>query len=142
MKVVLDTTIIESAMLTPFGGSAQILELISSGALTLLLDNRIYAEYEEVLALKKFHIPASSRRIILDRLSSKAVWISASSLPVSLPDSEDLMFPEVAVAGKAEAIITGNKRHFPGIRSYGVHIFSPVEFLKYYSRKINTISHG
>jgi predicted nucleic acid-binding protein len=51
-------------------------------------------------------------------------------LEIHLPDPEDEPFLEVAIAGRVEAIVTGNKRHFPRKQYEGVKILSPVEFLE------------
>jgi len=47
-----------------------------------------------------------------------------------LPDPDDEPFLEIALAAKAMAIVTGNKRHFPKREYEGVKILSPAEFLK------------
>ena len=126
----MDTNVLVSALLTPFGGPSRILELISSGQILLLLDNRIFAEYREVLARPKFQVPSHARQIVLERLSRKALWITTQPLALTLPDKDDVMFVEVAVAGKAYALITGNKRHFPLKRVRNIKILSPREFLQ------------
>lgn len=129
MKLVLDTNVLVSAMLTPFGGPSRIIELISSGEITLLLDQRIFLEYKTVLSRERFKIPLRSQNIILDRLYEKAFFVMASPLSFALPDPEDNMFVEVAVAGRADALITGNKKHFPSSTVKEVLICSPSEFL-------------
>ena len=54
MKVVIDTNVIVSGLLTPFGNSAEIVRMITSGKLNLCFDARILTEYEEVLKRPKF----------------------------------------------------------------------------------------
>lgn len=54
MRIVLDTNIIVSALMTPNGDPARILDLVIAGRATLLLDERILDEYREVLRRKKF----------------------------------------------------------------------------------------
>jgi predicted nucleic acid-binding protein len=41
---------------------------------------------------------------------------------VQLPDADDLPFLEVALSGKADALVSGNVRHFPG--RLGVDVLS------------------
>ena len=131
MKVVLDTNVLVSAFLSPFGGPSQILQLISLGKLTLLLDQRIFQEYRDVLARKRFHIPSELRNRILEKLSEKALWITPEPVTLHLPDSEDCKFVEAAISGKADALITGNIKHFPVSQIGSVRIFLPSEFLKH-----------
>jgi len=54
-RVVLDTNIIVSALLTPLGAPAQVFLLVLGGSAQLCVSGNIYAEYEEVLTR-----PASS----------------------------------------------------------------------------------
>jgi len=131
VKIVLDTNVLVSAFLSPFGGPSQILQLISLGKLTLLLDQRIFQEYRDVLARKRFHIPSELRNRILERLSEKALWITPEPVTLHLPDSEDCIFVEAAISGKADALITGNIKHFPVSQISSVRIFLPSEFLKH-----------
>jgi predicted nucleic acid-binding protein len=50
-----------------------------------------------------------------------------------LTDPDDEAFLEVALSGRASALVTGSKRHFPK-RAYGeVRILSPAEFLEVWS---------
>ena len=39
---------------------------------------------------------------------------AVSPCAVRLPDADDLPFLEVALSGNADALVTGNVRHFPG----------------------------
>ncbi len=49
MKIVLDTNVIVSAAMTAHGTSARIIDLLADGAFALCTDDRILAEYEDVL---------------------------------------------------------------------------------------------
>ena len=49
-RIVLDTNVLVSAFLNPNGTPAQLLTLVLAGELKLLFDERIMAEYAEVLA--------------------------------------------------------------------------------------------
>jgi len=46
-----------------------------------------------------------------------------------LHDPKDDMVLEVAVAGKCEAIVTHNRRHFDGAASFGIRVLSPAGLL-------------
>ena len=47
-----------------------------------------------------------------------------------LPDPGDEFLLELAVAGRADAIVTHNVRHFPRIDRLGVGVVTPGEFLR------------
>ena len=54
MKIVLDTNVVVSGLLTPFGTSGEIVRMVSAGKLILQYDSRILLEYQEVLYSTKF----------------------------------------------------------------------------------------
>lgn len=54
MNAVLDTNILVSALLTPAGSCAQILDLIRDEVVQAYLDARVFAEYEDVLLDPRF----------------------------------------------------------------------------------------
>lgn len=112
MRIVLDTNVLVSAMLTGGGAPDFAVQLVLQGAVILLVDSRILAEYDEVTARTRFKFDEIERRILLDVLANIAEPIVAGPLRVALPDPDDRMFVEVAIAGGAGAIVTGNTRHF------------------------------
>lgn len=55
MRVVLDTNVLISAIITPFGNAARILDLVLLREIqAIYYDDRILAEYREVLLRPKF----------------------------------------------------------------------------------------
>jgi putative PIN family toxin of toxin-antitoxin system len=54
MKIVLDTNVLVSGLLTPFGPCGKIVRMVSAGKLILYIDARILSEYNEVLQRPKF----------------------------------------------------------------------------------------
>ena len=56
--------------------------------------------------------------------------VGAVPLPLSLPDPDDAMFLEVASAGGAEYVVTGNIRHFPTDARQGITVVSPRDFIE------------
>ncbi|MBE3551207.1 MAG: hypothetical protein BLITH_0719 [Brockia lithotrophica] len=129
MKVVLDTNVLVSALLTPHGPAARILDAVLAGRLFLLFDDRVFREYGEVLNRDRFGFSPEDVRELLEFIRSEGQKVSAAPLAIELQDPDDLMFVEVAVAGKAEAIITGNQKHFPEGSYFGIPVMSPAEML-------------
>ncbi|MGB9868299.1 MAG: putative toxin-antitoxin system toxin component, PIN family [Bacillota bacterium] len=129
MKIVLDTNVLVSALLAPHGPAARILDAVLTGRLDLVFDDRILHEYEEVLRRERFGFAAEDVKALLDFTRSEGQAVVAPPLKVALPDLDDLMFVEVAVAGGADAIVTGNKKHFPAGCYGGVPVMSPAEVL-------------
>jgi len=128
VRVVLDTNVIVSAVLTPDGPCARIVDLLAAGALTVCADDRILAEHDEVLRRPALKIDPGNIEGLLDLVRSAALPVAALPLDVSLPDPDDLLFLEVATAAQA-VLVTGNDRHYPRHSRFDVRILSPREFL-------------
>ena len=136
MIVVLDTNVIVSGILRPYSKAASILRLVATGAITLAYDLRIFSEYRDVLNRPKFTFAKEDIDAFLDQVDKEGVLVSVMPLKFRLPDPEDESFLEVALAGKATAIVTGNKRHFPKKECEGTRILSPAEFLEAFRSEI------
>ena len=117
------------------GAAREILLLIDEGLITPVLSVPVFLEYESVLKRKEFLVAAGISRLdvdaILNGILSRARLQRIDFLwrPI-LPDPKDDCVLECAVNGRAAAIVTFNRRHFPGVqRQFGIHIESPGEFL-------------
>ncbi len=128
MIVVLDTNVLVSAMLSPFGPAARILEMALAGDLQLAYDDRILFEYREVLSRPRFGFGPDDVADLLESLQSGGISVLAQPLRQTLPDPTDQAFLEVAALSDA-SVVTGNRRHFPAELCNPVHVFSPAEFL-------------
>ena len=131
MKVVLDTNVLVSALLSPYGPPARILDLILLGKLIPLYDDRILHEYRQVLLRERFGFEPQAVEALLQYVELVGMKVVASPLAghQAAPDPEDLMFLEVALTSRAEALITGNMRHFPPAIRQGVRVVEPAAFL-------------
>ena len=131
MNVVLDTNVLVSALLSPFHTPARVLDLILAGEVEIAFDDRIMAEYREVLARPKFAFDLRAVEDILDFIEHSGIAVTSLPLPAAkLPDIDDLPFLEVAAAAQA-TLVTGNVRHFPPDQRAGVAVLSPAEFLEH-----------
>lgn len=142
MLVVVDTNVLVSALITPFGNAARILDMVMSGELELLYDDRIIAEYREVLLRPKFSFNKTDVDALLSFIEADGIKITA--LPVNEPliDEDDIPFIEVAMGAlsipsikQTGVLITGNKQHFKGKPAKQVKIMTPDEFLKFWKRE-------
>jgi hypothetical protein len=62
VKVVLDTNVLVSAVLTAHGTCARIIDLLVDGTFSLLADDRILAEYTDVLQRPELHLVRKTSR--------------------------------------------------------------------------------
>jgi len=138
VRIVLDTNVLVSGLISPFGPPGEIVRMVSSGELTLFLDARVLAEYAEVLARPQFGFDHDDVAALLDFTLHAGLTVAASPLPAALPDPDDEPFLEIALASGTEYLVTGNRIHFPEGLCQGVAIVSPAEFIESYREGRNT----
>jgi uncharacterized protein len=138
LRIVLDTSVLVSGLLSPYGPPGEIVRMLSSGTLTLCLDARILSEYDEVLARPRFGFDQGAVAALLDFSSGASDTAAADPLPVRLPDRDDEPVLEVAVACGAECLVTGNLAHFPVAAREGVNVVSPAQFTEWYRSRSAT----
>ena len=125
MKIVLDTNVLVSGMLRPHSAAGMLLRMIVAGALEIAVDERILLEYEEVTSRPELGIDPADARLMMERIRNRGRSTVAHPLALVVPDADDLPFIEVAHAAAADAIVTGNRRHFPATVMKGVAVVSP-----------------
>ena len=126
MRIVLDTNVLVSALLTPAGPPASIVNAVITGAIAALVDNRILFEYEDVLHRSKFGFESGDIRSVLEFFRHECEYVAAVSTSSTFDDPADLPFYEVALSGKADYLVTGNTKHYPDED----WILSPTHFLR------------
>jgi|GEM_PF-72699 len=132
MKVVVDTNVIVSGLISPGGPPGTIINMVAGGDLKICYDSRILAEYGVVLGRPEFNIAASTVAELLGQIVTSGETIPTLPLHSALPDRSDEVFLEVALAAPAYCLITGNLKHFPASSRQGMRVFSPAEFLGFY----------
>jgi putative PIN family toxin of toxin-antitoxin system len=133
MLVVLDTNILVSALLSPFGPPARVLDLLLSGDIRAAYDDRLMAEYREVLARAKFSFAPEDVATVLAYLEADGERVTARPLPCVLPDPDDLPFLEVATLAEV-VLITGNAAHYPEAVRGEVKVVASGEFIRAWRR--------
>jgi putative PIN family toxin of toxin-antitoxin system len=130
MKTVLDTNVLVSGLLSPYGAPGQIMRMIASGEIVLCYDARIIAEYREVLLRPKFSFSKDAVEALLDQMATTGIIVVGRLSRHGLPDRSDQPFLEVALAAEDPILVTGNVKHYPKQRRQGVKVMSPAEFLE------------
>jgi len=131
MRVVVDTNVLVSGLMNPHGPiPGHVLDALLAGGIILLHDDRL-SEYWEVLTRPMFVFRRADVESLLHFIDFNGEHISGKDIGVVLPDPSDLPFLEIATAGLADALITGNLRHFKPTRGrHEVYVCTPAEFLK------------
>ena len=132
-RVVLDTNVVLSGMLSNFGPAAVILGLVLNRRLGLVLDERILDEYEEVMNRPRFGLGHRDLLTVLERLRRVAQVHAPQAMPGGrrgFPDPDDVMFVEAALGARADWLVTRNLKHFPPARCGGVKIITPEQVVE------------
>ena len=95
-----------------------------------MVDDRIMAEYDEVLKRPRFGLPVSEVKLILAAIRAQAFWIEAAAVHTvrGLADPDDAPFLECALAAGVP-LITGNLRYFPKSAARDVIVITPAQFV-------------
>lgn len=135
MRVVLDTNIMISSILSPQGISAKILDLAKQMRFEILASEAILQEYEAALNysdVKKRHGYTSTEitALVEGFYEFAAVVVPSEKLDI-IDDPDDNKFLECAIEGNGEIIITRD----PDLLSIGaykeVQILTPTAFLRF-----------
>jgi putative PIN family toxin of toxin-antitoxin system len=132
LRIVLDTNVLVSGLLSPFGPPGEIVRLVSAGTVRLCVDARLLSEYEQVLLRPRFGLDPDALAALIDYIDATSQKAASAPLKVRLPDPDDEAFLEVAIATEADYLVTGNLVHFPLEARAGVSVVSPAEFVEAY----------
>jgi putative PIN family toxin of toxin-antitoxin system len=124
IRAILDTNILVSALLSPFGNPAKIYRMFLTGRLHLVICEEILLEYDDVLRRPKLHIPAIDADTVITAIRQYAEIVQPMQSVGVMPDEDDRVFYDTAKAAGAY-LVTGNTNHFP----QEPFILSPAEFV-------------
>ena len=130
MRVVIDSNVFISALLLG-RNCEEILELARAKVIEILISEEILSELEQVLG-KKFRWTESDIREFSDELREIGTIIPCGAQDIEFsPDPGDVKILACAAAGKADIIVTGDKKHLlPMKRFRDIPIVSPADFLE------------
>lgn len=130
LRLVLDTNVLVAALLTPGRTPDRALSAIMARGDVVLYDARLEAEYRAVLARPKFRgiDPGRVERLLAAVLSGAEDVGAVEPWEGAMTDADDRAFVEVALGGRADAVVTGNARHYPSGLSFAV--LSPAALLE------------
>ena len=130
MKIVLDTNVLISGILNPSGPPGRIVDFLRSGVLQLVVDDRILAEYADVLRRDYFlqYFEKSAREDVIEYLSKNSYYTSSRLVVHNMPDEGDTPFLEIALSEEVP-LITGNLKHYPKRLRRNCIVLSPKQFI-------------
>ena|SRR5436189_4671645 len=132
-RTVLDTNVLVAAVRSDRGASRVLLTAALEQRYPTLASVPLMLQYESVLTraehLAAAHISTADVEILLDALAMviEPVRISYLWRPVLSDASDDLVL-ETAVNGRADILVTFNRRHFePAAAPFGLEILAPAD---------------
>lgn len=136
-RIVVDTNVITSAMLSATGSNREVLRACLSEKVQPLIGEALFNEYEDVLArpalMSKSPPNASQRTTLFHAFLSVCEWVRVYFLwRPNLPDEADNHLVELAIAGGADAVVTNNIRDLKNSQLVfpNLQILTPAQFLK------------
>jgi uncharacterized protein len=132
MLAVIDTNVIVSGLLKETGNPSKILNLAISNQFRIAYDNRILGEYEDVLSRKEFKISPVKANSVITYIELAGFFVEVEN-PISSDDfldPKDMPFVEVFLDSHAQALVTGNIRHFLPLIEKGFSVMTPTHFIE------------
>lgn len=113
LKVVLDTNVVVSSIISGQGAEARVFDLAINKQISLYVSKPILNEYEGVLSRPRFQLSQSQVQSILSLIRASSALVHPTEKVMVSPDEPDNRFLECAEEAKADYLVTGNKRDFP-----------------------------
>ena len=132
-QVVLDTSVLVAGLRSRRGASFALLELIGDSRWRMNVSPALLFEYEELARREAAQFWAEPDKVeaVIDFICANANKPRISYLwRPFLQDPDDEMLLELAVAARADFIVTHNVRDFQGAEKFGIGILTPGGFLK------------
>ena len=136
MRVVLDTSVVVSAMRSRRGASNRLLQMAFLGSFQILATPALFLEYEEVLRRPE---QCAVHMLSPERMSGFLIGLAGIIEPVrvfyqwrpQLQDTDDEMVLETALNGRADAIVTHNIKDFAVAASrFNLRVTNPASLVR------------
>jgi uncharacterized protein len=130
MRVVFDTNVVASASFWR-GKPLDCLTAWARGKCEAVVSPALLAEYHETIEDLSLRYAGRKPVAWADALGESALLVFPTDRATgATPDPDDEMILECALAGEADYIVTGDKRHLQALREFqNIRIVSPAEFL-------------
>jgi putative PIN family toxin of toxin-antitoxin system len=137
-KLILDTNIIVSALISNSIPTKILYELVLTQKVKTCLSGEIFAEYVEVMNREKFTKYTNFKTkadIVLNKLREISKFYKTDGKIEVLTDTSDNKFLELAAVSSADYLITGNTLDFQITEFEYTRILTPREYWNHFGTK-------
>lgn len=127
-RIVLDTNVLYAGLYSASGKSYRLLNAISEGRVRIALSTPLLFEYEDVLKRDQAVLNLSDAEVdvVLDNLCRLADFQAIYFLwRPCLPDANDDMVLELAVAAQVQRIVSFNAKDLGPASRFGIEVVTP-----------------
>lgn len=134
MKVVLDTNVLVSVVLTNSGPPAAIIRSWRAGRISVVISPALLQELADVLGRARVRaqvrmLPDDEREFLAGLVDRTLVVIPTETINVVTADPDDNRVLEAAVEGEADYVVSGD-RHLLDVGEYsGIPVVTPARFV-------------
>ncbi len=113
MRIVLDTNILIAALITKGTPPDQLYQTWLEGTFELVTSTAQLVELAAVLARPRLqrYIDADEAAALVENIDTRAIVLGAPPAVSLSPDPDDNLILAAAIAGKADLIVSGDKKH-------------------------------
>jgi putative PIN family toxin of toxin-antitoxin system len=129
-RTVLDTSVLVSGFRSRRGPAYRVLSLVGTGRFEIAVSVALVLEYEEVLSRRTQLGEEQIEKVVAYFCSVARLQKVFYLWRPTLRDPDDDMVLELAVAARADSIVTFNRRDFAGADRHGIEILHPLGFLR------------
>ena len=136
-KVVIDTSVMISALIGKRGASREVVRQCLTGRYPPLISNPLFQEYEDVSSRKRVKeacpLGAKEIRDLLNAFYSVCSWVPIYYLwRPNLKDEDDNFLIELALAGNSRTIVTNNVKDLEAaeLKFEDLRILTPQQILR------------
>lgn len=133
MRVVLDTNVLVSFVLTKGETISRIFELWEKRDLDVLVNDEILVEVKQVMErlVGGGVIEKEEYRVFMQVLEKESEYVPSVSVVKASEDKKDNRFLACAKDGKADYVVSGDEKHLLSLGKFeGILIVSPKEFVE------------
>jgi putative PIN family toxin of toxin-antitoxin system len=135
MRVVLDTNILVSFAIRPNPEFERLFDFVALHGMSLVSEETL-EEVFDVLSRDKFrkYIPLAQSIEYVEWYAGISEQVAITERIVACPDPKDDKFLSVAVCGKADCIIAGDRHLLNMVSFRGIPVYRPAEFIRLFVR--------